>query len=429
MPHLKVLHIDQNEHDYSIKAEMASPPILCPHCFNRDFVGFGRKEQLFIDLPIHGKRVGILVKRRRYRCKVCGKTFLELLPDMDEKRLATTRLIKYVQKQSLKRTFASISEDVGLDEKTVRNIFRDYVTYLEKTVRFATPEYLGIDEIHIIHPRCVVCNVKDKTIINILQNRNKETVIKYLLELPDRDRIKYVSMDMWQPYRDAVKLVLPQAKIIVDKFYVLRMANHGVETVRKDIRANMTAKQRRTLMHDRFVLLKRRHELKEAEFLKLESWTKNLPDLGKTYELKEEFFLVYESKNQTEAIERYNAWLSKVTDEVYCAFEPLITAMTNWHQEVFNYFNHPITNAYTESLNGLIRVMNRLGRGYSFEALRAKILFTEGLPNSKRSLYRRQNRQPIMNRMVIAETPIDYQNWDTGIPITTLIEFIKKGKI
>ena len=43
-----------------------------------------------------------------------------------------------------------------------------------------------------------------------------------------------------------------------------------------------------------------------------------------------------------------------------------------------NYFDHPVTNAYAGSLNNLIRVMNRLGRGYSFEALRAKILFTEG---------------------------------------------------
>ena len=87
-----------------------------------------------------------------------------------------------------------------------------------------------------------------------------------------------------------------------------------------------------------------------------------------------------ESKNQAKAIERYNAWLSKVTDEICFAFEPLIKALTNWHHEVFNYFNHPITNAYTEALNGLIRVMNRLGRGYSFEALRAKILFTKGYP-------------------------------------------------
>ncbi|WP_318842368.1 hypothetical protein [Virgibacillus alimentarius] len=45
---------------------------------------------------------------------------------------------------------------------------------------------------------------------------------------------------------------------------------------------------------------------------------------------------------------------------------------------MFNYFNSPITNVYTESLNRLIMTMNHVGRGYSFEAPRAKILFTQG---------------------------------------------------
>lgn len=51
------------------------------------------------------------------------------------------------------------------------------------------------------------------------------------------------------------------------------------------------------------------------------------------------------------------------------------------------YFDHRITNAYTESLNSLIRVVNRLGRGYSFDALRAKILFTEGLQKERKPKY------------------------------------------
>jgi hypothetical protein len=33
------------------------------------------------------------------------------------------------------------------------------------------------------------------------------------------------------------------------------------------------------------------------------------------------------------------------------------------------------TNAYTESLNGLIKITNRIGRGYSFEVIRARMLY------------------------------------------------------
>lgn len=66
-------------------------------------------------------------------------------------------------------------------------------------------------------------------------------------------------------------------------------------------------------------------------------------------------------------------------------------AWSNWTPWILEYFNHPITNAYTESLNSLIRVMNRLGRGYSFEALRAKILFAEGV-------HKRTNSRPKFER-------------------------------
>jgi hypothetical protein len=65
-------------------------------------------------------------------------------------------------------------------------------------------------------------------------------------------------------------------------------------------------------------------------------------------------------------------------------FEDLIKAMNNWEEEIFNYFISPITNAYTESLNRLIKTMNHVGRGYSFEALRAKILFTQGYRKEKK---------------------------------------------
>jgi transposase len=48
--------------------------------------------------------------------------------------------------------------------------------------------------------------------------------------------------------------------------------------------------------------------------------------------------------------------------------------MANWRHEIFNYFDQRLTNAATESLNGLAKIMNRLGRGYSFDVLRARLL-------------------------------------------------------
>ena len=34
---------------------------------------------------------------------------------------------------------------------------------------------------------------------------------------------------MWKPYKDAVNTILPHAKVVVDKFHVVRMANQALE--------------------------------------------------------------------------------------------------------------------------------------------------------------------------------------------------------
>lgn len=392
----RVLKVDQSDHDYHVRAEPASPQTACPHCQSERLIAWGTREQVFKDIPMHGKRVGIYIDTQRYRCQGCQRTFFQMLPDLAENRMMTERLVKYIGERSLKRTFASLAEETGVVEGTIRNIFRDYVNELEKTIRFEVPRWMGIDEIHLIKPRCVISNIQNNTIVDMLHNRNKDTVAKYLTRMEHKDRVQCVAMDMWTPYRDAVQAVLPAATIVIDKFHVVRMANDAVERVRKGLRGDLTLKQKRGLMHDRFVLLKRERDLTDLDRLKLSGWVLNYPALGEAYRLKEGFYGIYENaKSPEDALQLLSDWHGQITDELRPYFADLVRAVTNWQPFILNYFEHPVTNAYTESLNGLIRVMNRLGRGYSFEALRAKILFTEGIHRHKqtRPKFERQERK------------------------------------
>lgn len=168
-------------------------------------------------------------------------------------------------------------------------------------------------------------------------------------------------------------------------------------------------------MHDRFVLLKRERDLNDEERLNLDGWTKNYPALGEAYRLKEGFYGIYEAGTPEEAMRRYEAWYRGISTEIRPYFADLIRAFTNWQPFILNYFKHPVTNAYTESLNSLIRVMNRLGRGYSFEALRAKILFTEGIHSNKQKrprFERKREPEPVEMGYGLPDDAIGY-----GVPV------------
>jgi transposase len=188
-------------------------------------------------------------------------------------------------------------------------------------------------------------------------------------------------------------------------------------------------------------------------------WTKNYPELGAAYSLKEGFYGIYEGSGSPQAaIAAYEAWNKAVVPEVRDAYSDLIRAWTKWQPWILGYFDHPVTNAYTESLNSLIRVMNRLGRGYSFEALRAKILFTEGA--HKKTLAKpkfERRREPVvmdfaaddvmgygvpgqgtegLARMMVGTPGKKAETHETGEPaknfgadITTLTELIESGKL
>ena len=102
------------------------------------------------------------------------------------------------------------------------------------------------------------------------------------------------------------------------------------------------------------------------------------------YEVKEAGYRIYDAKTREEAENSFVEWKASVPQEMKGAFGDFERAWNNWQTEILNYFDHRVTNAYTESLNNLIRSTNRIGRGYSFEALRAKVLLAEGPEKIKR---------------------------------------------
>ena len=391
LPDYRIITVDETDDAYHIAAETLVDPTMCSHCESAAIVGYGRREQWIRDLPMHGKRVGLYFQTRRFRCKACGKTFYEDLPSVDTQRFMTERLVAWIGPAAIRRPFAHVAQEVGVSERTVRDIFHDHVTALEAHRQVETPQWLGLDEIHLIRPRGVVTNVQECTLVDLLVNRNKETVTAYLMRLPHRQRVQLVTMDMWRPYQEAVQTALPQATVVIDKFHVLKMANAAVERVRKQLREALTPSQRRGLMHDRFVLLKRKADLTDREALLLSTWVKNYPVLGEIHRLKEAFFGLYDCASAAEARSYFQTWEQSLTPDQRAAFAEVLTAWRHWETHILAYFNHPVTNAYTESLNNLIRVTNRLGRGYSFEALRAKMLWAEGVRKTRRSSLNRQS--------------------------------------
>lgn len=376
----KVLEVAESSTDMKITAQYMPLPTFCPRCGleNPPLYKHDVRTQEFMDTPLHGKRVHLIVKRQRYACQGCQQTFQQVLPDMDERRNMTIRLLGYIRRQSLEKKFTEIADEVGVNEKTVRNIFREHVEVLDEGRQITAPEWLGVDELHLLGDfRAMLTAPGEKKILDLLEKRDKATVLKWMMALPNRENVKVVTMDMHRPYREAANEAFPHAQCVVDVFHVVRMANKAADSLRIALKDELEPKVRRQLKRDRWIIQARRKSLKAGDVILLHSWDQVVPMLSKAYRAKEDFYEIYEkATNRQEALELWDLWLATLEPELKRPFHELIRAVENWKPEVFAFFDHRgKTNAYTEAMNGLTRVVNRSGRGYSFDAIRAKVLY------------------------------------------------------
>jgi len=287
------------------------------------------------------------------------------LPHIERKALST------------KRTFASIAEEIGIDPGTVRRICLDYIAQRDQTTQFETPAILGIDELHVLHQaRGIMTNVEARTIVELLPDRKKATIIQCLRQMKHPECIATVVIDCWRPYREAVQAVVPDATIVCDKFHILKLATTALEQFRKEISSSLSDGQRRTLkMHDRYLLLRRVHDLSPEDRFLLESWTKNYPLLGQAHQLKENFFAIYDHSTRELAENAYFRWMESVPKELLHVYQPLMLTVEEWGDAIFAHFETGVTGGFVESANNIARFLNRLGRGYGMDVLRGKLLY------------------------------------------------------
>jgi len=437
LPGLSTVSYEDHGDHYRVLAKSNGNPQRCSECLSRFIHKHGTLDQSYMDTPMHGKRVLLDIIRQRYRCQGCGKTFLYSLLSMDNRRQATKRLIGYIEKHCMQVTFVALAREVGVDEKTIRHVFDDYVVRREKEIDAKTPAILGIDEIKIIGDyRAVLTNIGKSSVFDMLDSRKKAKLLEYFDSLPDKQNVETLVMDMWNPYRQIGQKVFPNKLIVVDKFHVVRMANDGLERVRKRIRKAVDKKTRLKLKDGRFTLLKRKESLSEEDTAKANEWFELFPELGVAYEAKERFFDIYSQPSRAAGELAADQWASSLSPEIEKDFRDLRVALHNWNREIFNYYEQPVTNGYTECINGIVRLINQIGRGYSFEVLRARLLFNEqALADSSTSVRKKirkakpSSEEYSFSYGMMTEDEDQYEETITnyGPYIPTLIRLLEEG--
>ena len=340
----------------------------------------GTRKNRFSDTPLYMEPVRLEIQRPRSRCESCGKMAMPELNFLDDKRRSTKRLVDVIRQQCLSTTFRALAEQTGVAVNTVKNVAHDLIEELEQTVRYETPVIMGIDEVNLAGGyRCVITNLATNNVFDMLEHRTQDHLKPFFKDLTDRDKGEWVCTDMWRPFKRSFAQYLPNAKLVIDKFHVVKMASEALEDERKKYQVQLGKNERINVKKSiRWLTLKRPQNLTPAEQKALIIVREQIPELAIAYDFKESFFAIYDELDKQQAQNAFEAWENSLPDQGMESFKKLVKTVHNHYDDIFAYWDapFPITNAYTEGLNGLIKMSNRLGRGYSYEIIRAKTLYS-----------------------------------------------------
>jgi transposase len=347
LPFWRTVAYRKTSHDYEVIAELLTLP-RCPDCDRLPMMldPSGTLVQKVRDEPRENRRVEIHFIRRRFKCP-CGRNLLQPLPGIVKGRSITLRGAHYAALESFRLSFDEVAEKVGISSKTVKEMFADLVCQLDAARIIEAPEVLGIDGVCVGRRKykrsyCLFTDISNSRILELSPKSTELEVARFLKQLPKKENIKVVTIDMSKGFLVVVEKILPHTVIVIDPFHVVRKLNDAVNKVVRMKQKGLTPTEHKRLMKggNRFLLLKRRHELTEKEKEQLDAWFKEIPEFKQAYNLKEAGYDIYKSTARRSAEKHFDEWKERIPESLEPAFRDFVGMVGRWRRHIFNYFDH-----------------------------------------------------------------------------------------
>lgn len=368
-----IINIEGHMHIY---LDCKLQPQVCPHCRFATKRVHSYRNQTVSDVDFAGLNGILHIRRRRYLCTFCNKTFYEKLAFLKRYQRHTQRLMcKVINDFRAEYSIKRIAQMNNISSGIATRIF-DRVSYARPNL----PRVLAIDEFKGNAGRkfqCILTDPKNHKVLDILPTKKSEDIRAYFGAFPmkQRRKVKYLVMDMSLQFRGIMLSCFPNAQIITDKFHVCRYAIWAMEKIRKEVQKNLKAEDRKWFKRSRWLTNCHSYNLKGEDIDELSNMLSYSENLRTAYCLKEAFFRFMNSSDMEEAKKnlKYFQLITHITNVP--EFVKLYEMVKRWEPYILRAFSMSYSNGYTEGCNNKIKVLKRNAYGVkNFKRFRNRIL-------------------------------------------------------
>ena len=388
----------------------------CEACGTRA-VGHGRRRVKVRDLAITGEPVTLVWAKRIWCCgdaDCATKTWTETSEEIAPRAVLTERARAEIARRVGPgcESVAAVARSFGVAWPTAMDAVRDHgQPRIDHLSRLGAPTAIGLDETSWLaatatHPTLLVTGIVDLDrgqLVDVIPARSAAAVEEWLAAKPARwaAGIRHAVIDPYQPYATALANQVPDAKLVVDHFHIIRLANAALDEVRRRVQHATVGHRGRKgdpLYRIRRRLLAAHEHLTVDGFDRVLAWLEHGDPDGEVaiaYLAKELLREVYDADTVFDA-RRCLVEFYEVCDTADVAeLTRLAKTIRRWEIPLLRWHTTKLTNASVEGTNLIIKNIKRLGFGFrNFENYRLRLLLRCGTTWKTRAAPSIRGRQP-----------------------------------
>jgi len=232
---------------------------------------------------------------------------------------------------------------------------------------------------------------KKGTLVATIKGTKAEDIIAVLERIPirTRNKVKEVTMDMAPNMAKAIRRCFRNARRVIDRFHVQKLAYDAVQELRiqyrwevLDIESQKIRDARKQglsyepevlsngdtikqlLARSRHLLFKHPSRWTESQKHRAELLFIRFPKLRQAYDLGIALGDIFtKCKDKTLAFTKLGLWHNKVENAGIISFESVAKSIAAHHPEILHYFDNRSTNASAESFNAKLKAFRSVFRG------------------------------------------------------------------
>ena len=359
-----------------------SGPISCAHCGGSQLRSKGRYRRVVRHEDIGIRHAVLELEARKWHCVDCGRYFRQRFPGILPCQRSSEAFQAMIFRQHLDGINRSrLGRREGIGAATVERYFRHGLKrQFSQWYSPRCPRVLGIDEHFFTRKKgfaTTLCDLHRHRVYDVVLGRSELSLEAYFQKLEGKSEVKVVCMDLATSYRSLVRTHFPNARIVADRFHVIRIINHHFLNCWREI--DPVASKNRGLLS---LMRRHRHNLRPEQQLKLTAYLEKYPALELIYRFKQRLCYLLLKKHRTRRqceilIPRFLRAVHQLRQAGLAQLVQLGQTLASWSQEIVAMWRFTRNNGITEGFHNKMELIHRQAYGFrNFEnyRLRVKVL-------------------------------------------------------